>query len=724
MNGLKGFGCLMLVFAVLCALPAKAAAQQKVFLILWHGLAWEDIQASPFYNEGIMAVGTMNTCTGGGEPVTGAYLTIACGSRAFGVADAALMLHSDEQLQGHPAGEVYTVRTGRSSQGDAIVNPQIAAVEHAFDQASYPLELGALADSLRQAGLGLGVFGNSDLSDHRVRWAALVGMDSWGTAAGYVSCGLLLDDAGYPHGKRTDYTQLLAQVSAAAVDCAIIDLGDPYRLDALAPFLLPEQYQKLKARAAQEAWEFISGLHKVFPQAEMLIISPYPDYLRAGQGQWLAPVVIIGRGAGMLTSGTTKWPGLVSNIDAAPTVVEAFGLDRGHMLGRAVTLDPMDTREAVEVVRKTEARIFTVHRHRNQVLRWLIGVQIGLYLLTLAFLIIPRVLDGRIIRMVQFGLLVCMSLPLMLLVLPQGWYWPAAAVLGLLLLERSTSSLPGKLMLIALASASLVMFDVLRGSWWMRYSILGYDPVGGARYYGLGNEYMGILIGSLIMGWAILKDAAGAVNRYGGWDLLLFLAAGAVIALPQWGTNVGGTIAAICGFGAAWLMARRKIGLKGMAMIAALICAALVLLMLLDSNRPDELQSHIGQTKALINRKGFAAIAEIINRKLSTNLRLLRYSIWSRVLIIGIAAMGASLFWPSRYLHWLIRHHPGIVVGIAGTLAATVGALIFNDSGVVAAATCSLYAATTMLALALSLKHNLLPAQPHVEQDPDRQQAG
>ena len=44
----------------------------------------------------------------------------------------------------------------------------------------------------------------------------------------------------------------------------------------IGPFLLPEQYQKLKARAAQEAWEFISGLHKVFPQAEMLIISHIP----------------------------------------------------------------------------------------------------------------------------------------------------------------------------------------------------------------------------------------------------------------------------------------------------------------------------------------------------------------------------------------------------------------------------------------------------------------
>ena len=42
----------------------------------------------------------------------------------------------------------------------------------------------------------------------------------------------------------------------------------------------------------------------------------------------------------MLTSGTTKWPGLVSNIDAAPTVVEAFGLDRGHMLGRGSDAGP------------------------------------------------------------------------------------------------------------------------------------------------------------------------------------------------------------------------------------------------------------------------------------------------------------------------------------------------------------------------------------------------
>lgn len=722
---LRSCGCLMLALAVMCMQPPKAAAQPRMLLILWHGLAWEDVEASPLFSEGIMAVAAMNTRTGGGELVSGAYLTIASGSRAYGVENAALMLHGEELLQGMRADEVFTVRTGRQAAADAIVNPQINLIINAAAQASYPLEVGAMAERLSAAGLTMGVFGSSDLSDQRVRWAALVGMDAEGiAAAGYVGSDLVLADSSYPQGKRTDYDRLLQSVISAVVDCAVVDLGDPFRLDAAVPYLLPEQYQRLRERAAVEAWDFVTRLHQALPQAEILIVSPYPDYHRSGKGQWLAPLVVIGRGPGLLTSGTTRWPGLVSNIDLAPTIVEGFGLDKGLMLGRAVTVEPMGTQEAVSRVKTAEARIFTVHHYRNQVLRWLIGVQIGLYLISLALLMIPRVLDGRIIRSVQFGLLLCIAVPLLLLILPQGWLWAAAAVVGLVILDRCIRSVLVKIMVISLASAAAVLGDILRGSWWMRYSILGYDPVGGARYYGLGNEYMGILLGALIMGWALLKDRAKAEAKHAVGDLLLFLAVGTVIAAPQLGTNVGGTIAAICGFGVAWQLAHRKMSWLGAAAIGALICAVLAILMLLDAGRPAALQSHIGQTKGLIGREGFTAVRDIIVRKLNTNLRLLRYSIWSRALIIGIAAMGASLIWPSRYLHWLLQHHPGIVTGIAGTLAATVGALIFNDSGVVAAATCSIYAATTMLALALSLKHNLLPAQPYVEQDSDHHQAG
>jgi len=703
--------CLMLVVWSMAVVSSSAAAQPRLLLVLWHGLAWEDVEASPLYEEGIMAVGTMNVRAGSGSLVSGAYLTIASGSRAFGVENAALMLHGDEFIHGFPAHRIYSTRTGREASAEEIVNPQIAMIINAASQASYPLQVGALAECLGQSGVQLGVFGSSDLSDQRVRWAALVGMDAEGKAArGLVSTRLLIDDADYPHGKRTDYQLLAETVLNAGVDAAIVDLGDPFRLDSLTGHLLPEQHQVLRRRAASEAWGLIAQLHLTLPDAVIVIAAPFPDYHRADIGQWLAPLVIIGKGAGMLTSGTTRWPGLVSNIDVAPTAVEVFGLDKGPMLGRTVSVEPMQTGKALGLIKQLEARVFQVHRYRNQVLRWLTGIQIMLYILTLALLIIPRAVDRRFVRLVQLALLVCMSLPLMLLVLPQGWFWPLAAAAALFVLNGWARGPLVMVMIISLATAALVTADILRGSQWIRYSVLGYDPVGGARYYGLGNEYMGILIGSLIMGWAAFKDMIRDKKTWAAGDLLLFAGVSAVIAAPQWGTNVGGTVAAICGFGVAWQLAHRRMSWFGVFLIAVLVVLALAGLMLFDSSRPEALQSHIGQTKALISREGAAAVWDIVVRKLSTNLRLLRYSIWSRVLIMGIAAMGASLFWPSRFLQWLMQYHPSIVVGIAGTLSGTVSALVFNDSGVVAAATCSLYAATTMLTLALSLKHNLLPA--------------
>ena len=40
--------------------------------------------------------------------------------------------------------------------------------------------------------------------------------------------------------------------------------------------------------------------------------------------------------------------------------------------------------------------------------------------------------------------------------------------------------------------------DLMTGSHLIQNSVLGYDPMAGARYYGIGNEYLGILLGSSI----------------------------------------------------------------------------------------------------------------------------------------------------------------------------------------------------------------------------------
>ena len=95
------------------------------------------------------------------------------------------------------------------------------------------------------------------------------------------------------------------------------------------------------------------------------------------------------------------------------------------------------------------------------------------------------------------------------------------------------------------------------------------------------------------------------------------------------------------------------------------------------------------------------------------NLKLLRYSMWSNALIVALVGMGASFIWPSKYIWWLKENHPFIAKGIVGVVIASTAAFLFNDSGVVAAATCLGFASSTLLLLALELKHDFVVSDPH-----------
>ncbi|MCK9927166.1 hypothetical protein MXD62_08295, partial [Frankia sp. Mgl5] len=55
------------------------------------------------------------------------------------------------------------------------------------------------------------------------------------------------------------------------------------------------------------------------------------------------------------------------------------------------------------------------------------------------------------------------------------------------------------LLVVTGLTTGAILFDGFNGAEAMRRSYLGYDPVIGARFYGLGNEYEGILIGSAIL---------------------------------------------------------------------------------------------------------------------------------------------------------------------------------------------------------------------------------
>lgn len=718
MENLSKSACIVILL-LLFLISSAEAVKQKTVLILWHELRWEDVKspATAEFNE--LAVGLMNTRIGGGNAVNGAYLTISSGARALGVTDAAKMFYSSDNFQGNTAGEVYQLRTGQMISEENIVNPQIASILQATAQAEYPLQAGALAEKLQKAGIVVGVFGNSDLKDQAVRWAALVGMNSRGVVEyGVIGEELLDSNADYPYGVCTNYEFLLDAVVKSDVEFAIIDLGDPYRYSLYESLILSQQQPVIRERMVRQSWEFVQRLHNLLPLTDLIILSPYPGDNRAQNGQWLAPVLIIGQKEGLLQSATTRWPGIVANIDIAPTVLQAYGVDKGVMLGRSMEIQSMDSRQAVDYLIALEQKIFRVSKYRSPVLRFLVIFQIVIYLFTLALLIIPKPLNQKFIRLVQFILIFSLSTPLILLVVAKTRVIVLFVLIGLIYAYFSEKDPLLIIMVIGILTAGLISIDVVNGSWLMRFSYLGYDPLGGARFYGIGNEYMGILIGALIIGWSILRELRPkkpiGSTATALWDLGVFVLTAVIIAAPQWGTNVGGTITAVAGFGVTWLCLHKKQfkmgGVGSILLLGFIIVFSLGLLMYIDANRPETGQSHIGQTVSIIQQEGLSAVVQIIKRKLDMNIKLFKYSLWSRALIAAIIAMGASLIWPSRYLQWLLLNHPCLVKGIIGTLTATITALAVNDSGVVAAATCCSFAATAMLCTALGLKHNLLPS--------------
>lgn len=685
------------------AAPPPSLAADQVILVLWHGLDWDYVKGLQF--DAPVAMGFMNTRGGGGEPLSASYLSIGAGARAVGSAGVATSFQQEAVGQ-----DLYRRHTGL--EPTTIVQPKIAQIR-AAQNVSYVLEPGALGTALVTASVPPRVLGNSDTVES-FAWAALVGMDSWGRVwLGSVGPEFTTLNADYPYGWRTDYEQLTADVLQAQESLVIVDLGDPFRYDQYQNQFVPAQREAVRKLVTRDAQLFLENIvSNTSPETIVLLVSPYPSQALASRGFWLTPVLCWGLQEGLLISGTTRWPGLITNMDIAPTILENLAVeDNQPFVGRPASVRPLSQTETFAWLERMATKIEFLSRHRSQVLRASVIGQIVTYTAVLIFLIVSVELLHWVLRLLQFGLLVLMTLPLCLLL------WSRASWLVLLLIlvtgvlkYRGTSSV-ALVGLISLSTAFAISTDVLLGSWLMRYSFLGYDPIGGARFYGLGNEFMGVLIGSAIMGWAILAEKGKISQRWrdvGG--LAFFGAILVIIGAPSLGTNVGGAISAVIGFGSTWIAFSGKkkasVSVRQVLLLGIAVVVVLGVLLIIDGgNSPGE-QSHIGQTVGLVRRDGLAAIILIITRKVAMNLKLLRYSMWSNGLIVALVGMGASLIWPSKYIYWLRENHPLVAQAILGVVMGSTAAFIFNDSGVVAAATCLTFASSTLLLLALELKHN------------------
>jgi len=255
---------------------------------------------------------------------------------------------------------------------------------------------------------------------------------------------------------------------------------------------------------------------------------------------------------------------------------------------------------------------------------------------------------------------------------------------------------------LGLATSAAVLADIAAGAPLMKHSTLGYDAMSGARFYGIGNEYMGVLIGSSIIGVAAFWERFGkrfpmAVPAAAA---LFFLTCIVLMGAPQLGTNVGGTIAACAAFAFTFLRLQEfKIGVKEMAAIGTGVAVVIAAFAFYDMGRSVEVQSHLGRTANYIRATGWTGLWEIILRKVNMNLKLIRYTIWSRVFLVMLGALGVAFYRPVGLMHKVRRMYPAVFQGLLGILIGSGVALAVNDSGIVAAATMMIFGTAPLIYL-------------------------
>jgi hypothetical protein len=143
--------------------------------------------------------------------------------------------------------------------------------------------------------------------------------------------------------------------------------------------------------------------------------------------------------------------------------------------------------------------------------------------------------------------------------------------------------------------------------------------------------------------------------------------------------------------GAALLVGRGSLpSLRHLAVIAVVLLLIVAAVFSVDLLNIGHAQTHIGRTMRMAAGGNIAAILDIFKRKIALNCMLISASLWSRLL--GLSLVGSAvLYWNEKRVRgagFLNREQSAAAFGcFVGTLAA----FIFNDSGVVAGATSSVF---------------------------------
>jgi hypothetical protein len=235
------------------------------------------------------------------------------------------------------------------------------------------------------------------------------------------------------------------------------------------------------------------------------------------------------------------------------------------------------------------------------------------------------------------------------------------------------------------ATALAHAVDLIAGSPLTQLSLLGPNPAGGHRFYGIGNELEAILVvliltgtGAALSGFDVLRHVKSRKGGTATRGPAIFLVVAAifsfVFAYGRYGADVGAAITLPLGaaVSAALLAERPRLALLAFALPLPALAILSAADLITGAN------AHL--TRTVLDAKNGGDVLAVIGHRL----RETGASFGRTVLVIGLpfTVAAAALAWlrRDRIAGWL-RGRAAMRAGLLGGLAATLVGTLANDSG-------------------------------------------
>jgi hypothetical protein len=660
-----------------------------VVLLGTAGLRWEDVGAGAalrrLLSDAATGVFTVRSVRDRACPADG-WLAVSAGRRA-----------ADEP--GAPGGpDCRVLQAGQGATGGETAVPRWEAYRHEAAEASFDAEPGTLGRALARGGLTSAAIGPG----------AQIALADDDGRVGRAWPGLPADAGGGidPGTSATELSGQTADALATGPDLLAVDLGSIVEPPGPVPGS-PAASRADQLRALDARLHLVLG---ELPENSTVVVASLAyggEEAHLQLGAVLGPVPDDGTyRRALLTSRSTRQPGLVQSTDVTPTLVEALGLPRpAQVVGSPLRPTERNTPEDARLQRLVDLDLAS--QAVLPVVPWFFTIFVSLQVLVLIALVVPlsrahRAASWRpaVVNGISWFATACAAVPAASYLANLYPWWrsevPEAAlplavlaatgpITALALLGPWRSTLLGPMGAVGALTALVLGADALTGSRLMLIGLIGEQPLIAGRFYGFGNPAFALFASGALLAALALADSLLRRGRRSAAVLtvvIIGLLATVLDGTPGIGSDFGGPPALVPAFG---LLAARTAGvrldLRRIAALGGLTLSVILGLSLLDYSRPAADRTHLGAFVATALDGGAWSV---IRRKALQNLELLMmppvFLLPVAVLLVAMV-LYRPLTWRAPWLHLAYERSPLLRSGVAALGVLVLIGFAVNDSG-------------------------------------------